>query len=270
MKFLFFDESNWRQRMNNATSLLLLTTLASSGNTFSADAAPDGRWRGNGGAAASLSSGNTRSDNMNLTVDTASETTHDKLSLTGQILREHTEVNGVKSRATNQWRLGTRYDYNLSAATFEFGGLDLSSDELQSLTMRHVISAGLGIHLTKTPDSQLDVFGGISHRADRYSNIGVTIANKLETKFSTAEAMFGEESLHKLTENTTLKQRLSVNRNLGSEGYRAAFDASLLVAINTTISLTVSVQDRFNSIAETPVQKNDFTLFTGVNVKFGS
>jgi putative salt-induced outer membrane protein YdiY len=63
----------------------------------------------------------------------------------------------------------------------------------------------------------------------------------------------------KLTENTTLKQRLIVNRNLGSEGYRAAFDASLLVAINTTISLTVSVQDRFNSIAETPVQKNDFT-----------
>ncbi|MDX8386527.1 MAG: DUF481 domain-containing protein [Gallionella sp.] len=255
--------------MNNAISILLLTTLIVSGNTFAADAATDGKWRGNGGAAASLSSGNTRSDSVNLTAKAASETTQDKLSVKAQILREHAEVNGVKSRAANQWQLGTRYDYNVSTSTFGFGGLDFSSDELQSLTLRNVISAGLGRHLIKTSDNQLDVFGGISYRTDRYSGLGVTIDNKLETKFSTAEAMLGEESTHKLTENTTFKQRLSINQNLGSTGYRAAFDASLLVAIDSTMSLTVSVQDRFNSIAETPVQKNDFTLFTGINVKFG-
>jgi len=255
--------------MNNAISLALLTTLLVSGNTFATDPTPDGKWRGNGGAAASLSSGNTRSDSINRTAEAASETVQDKLSVKAQILREHAEVNGIKSRTANQWKLGTRYDYNVSTSTFGFGGLDFSSDELQSLTLRNVVTAGLGSHLIKTADNQLDVFGGLSYRTDRYSGVGITIDNVLETKFNTGEAMIGEESTYKLTDNTTFKQRLSINQNLGSAGYRAAFDASLLVAINSTMSLTVSIQDRFDSISETPVQKNDFTLFTGINVKFG-
>jgi len=257
--------------MNNATSLILITTLIASGNAIAADAVPNGKWAGSGGAAAKLSSGNTRSDSIKLTADAASETAQDKLSIFGQILREHSEnAARVKSTTADQWQLGTRYDYNISTSTFGFGGLEFSSDKLQSLTMRNVVSAGLGKHLIKTSDNQLDVFGGISYRADRYSDLGIIIDNKMETKFSTAEAMLGEESNHKLTENTTFKQRLSINQNIGSTGYRAIFDASLLVAINSTMSLTVSVQDRFNSVAENTVQKNDFTLFTGINVKFGS
>ena len=254
--------------MKKTISLSLMAMMGCS-IAFSAVAAPDGKWTGNGGAAAKLSSGNTRSDSIKLTADAARETAQDKLSVFGQILREHSENAGVKSTTADQWQLGTRYDYNISTSTFGFGGLDFSSDKLKSLTMRNVVSAGLGSHLVKTADNQFDVFGGINYRADRYSGLGVTIDNKLETEFSTAEAMIGEESNHKLSESTTFKQKLSINQNLGSKGYRAIFDASLLVAMNSTMSLTVSVQDRFDSIAEAPVQKNDFTLFTGVNVKFG-
>lgn len=251
------------------TSTLLLATLAISCNVLAADAKPDGKWRGSGGAAASISSGNTRSDTVNFTADGAKETTQDKLSLYSQMLRSHSESAGVKSTTANQWKLGTRYDYNISAMTFGFGGLDFSSDELQSLTMRSVVSTGLGHHLVKTSEDMFDVFGGISYRADRYISPGVMIDKQLKTRFNTAELLLGEESNHKLTENTTFKQRLAINPNLGSsKGYRATFDAALLVAINKTMSLTVSVQDRYNSVAVAPVQKNDFTLFTGVNVKF--
>ncbi len=256
--------------MKISASTLLLATLAISCNVFAADSTPDGKWRGSGGAAASTSSGNTRSDSVNLTADAANETIQDKLSLYSQLQRSHSESAGVKSTTANQWKMGTRYDYNISEMTFGFGGLDLSSDELQSLTMRSAVSAGLGHRLIKTSEDQLDVFGGISYRADRYSGVGVMIDNQLETKFNTAELLLGEESNHKLTDNTTFKQKLSVNTNLGSsKGYRATFDAALLVSINKTMSLTVSMLDRFNSASEAPVQKNDFTLFTGVNVKFG-
>ncbi|MGA8148863.1 MAG: DUF481 domain-containing protein [Gallionellaceae bacterium] len=257
--------------MKVSLSLLFLATMASCGNALADDAKLDGQWRGSAGAALSASSGNTQSSSVTVTADAVRQTADDKLSLHGQILGSQSKSNGVTSTTANQWAAGTRYDHNISADTFGFGGLDFNHDQLEQLTLRSVVSGGLGYHLIKTPENQLDLFGGVTYRADQYSGAGVNINDQMKTSLNAVELLLGEESHHKLTESTSFKQRLEIDPNMSSDkGTRAEFDAGLLVAMSKTLSLNVTLQDRYNSLSEAPIKKNDLTFFTGVNVKFGN
>ena len=237
-------------------------------------AAPDGLWRGNGGTALSLASGNTRSSSLTLTGDAVRQTEDNKLSLYAQVLSSRSEStsNGVSSTRTtaNQWQTGIRYDRNLTPTKFTFSGMDFAHDQIQLLSLRSSVSGGLGYHAIKTPETQWDLFSGLSYRADRYSEPGVAINNQMRTRFDVVELLFSQESTSKLTDSTSIKQRLIVTPNIGSSnGFLAAFDSSLLVAINRTLSLKVSLQDRYNSLSQAPIKKNDVVFFTGLNLKFG-
>lgn len=166
--------------------------------------------------------------------------------------------------------MGTRYDHTIAGELFGFGGLDFSHDQIKKLSLRSVASAGLGYHVVKTTDHQWDIFGGLSYRKDKYKEPGVLINNELKTSLNATELMLGEESNHKLTESTSFKQKLAIYPNLSSsKGTRATFDAGLLVALNKTMSLSITVQDRYDSLAQAPIKKNDILFFTGINVKFG-
>jgi len=256
--------------MKISVSVLLLAAIANSSIALADEAKLDGQWRGNGGAALSISAGNTNSKSLNLTADAARLTPDDKLSIYGQILGSRSESNGVTSTTSNQWMAGTRYDHDISVKIFGFGGLDFSHDQIKFLALRSVISGGLGYHVIKMTDNQWDIYGGLAYRTDKYNNPGVMIYNELKTSFSTTELLLGEESNHKLTESTSFKQKLVVSPNLGSnKGILATFDAGLLVALNKTLSLSMTLQDRFNSLAHAPVKKNDILFLTGINVKFG-
>jgi len=229
----------------------------------------DGLWHGNVGMSMTLSSGNTRSQSLSLNADAVRKRGFDKWTVYAQALGTRADSNGQTTTTANQWATGARYDHNVSEHLFGFGGLDFSRDQIKLLQLRKVASTGLGYHMRNTPETQWDLFGGVSYRSDRYIDPGVMVRNQLRTKFNSAELMVGEESTHDLSASTTFKQRLAVNRGLNSDGgYRAIFDTSLMVAINSTISLKLSLQDKYDSLAELPIKKNDVVFFTGVNVKF--
>ena len=77
-------------------------------------------------------------------------------------------------------------------------------------------------------------------------------------------------SAHKLTETTSLKQRLEANPALDGSGVVLwKFSANLDVAINSSLSLSVGVIDTYNTEPPEGAVKNDVTVFTGINVKFG-
>jgi putative salt-induced outer membrane protein len=259
--------------MKILTYMILLATMAGCGSAFADEAIQDGKWRGSGGAALSISSGNTNSKSLNLTADAARITSVDKLSLYVQIIASRAEstTNGVTSTTTtaSQWMTGTRYDHTISGEMFGFGGLDFSHDQIKYLALRSVASGGLGYHLINMNDKQWDIFGGLAYRVDQYSSPGILINNEMKTSRNVTQFQLGEESSHKLTESTSFKQKLVVSPTLSSNGTLATFDAGLLVTLNSSMSLSVTLQDRFDSLAQLPVKKNDMSFFTGINVKFG-
>jgi len=251
-------------------NLIVASAAVHSPGALADDPPTDGLWRANAGLAVTLSAGNTRSQNLSLNTDATRRTAHDKWSLYGQALGTRAESNGQTGTTANQWSAGGRYDHNVSKRMFGYTGLDFGRDVIRKLRMRRVASLGLGYHVVNTNDTQWDIFGGASYRSDEYIDPGVLVRNQLRTKLNSPEAMIGEDSTNTLTPSTTFKQRLSASRGLNSDGgYRATLDTSLSVAINNTMSLKVSLQDRYDSLAEEPILPNDLLFFTGVNVKFG-
>lgn len=256
--------------MKHSHRIFLFTLISLSQFAQADELKADGKWRGSGGTALSMSSGNTRSQTLNVTADALRATPGDKFSVGAEMLFSRSDSDGVSSTSANQWRARGRYDSNISPTFYGFGGLDFSHDQVRMLILRGEVNAGLGYHVIATDINQWNIFAGANYRSDQYSGSGVSINDTLRTSINAAEILLGEESTHTLSASTNLKQRLTVNANQSSDkGNRIAFEVKLATSINGTLSLTVTLQDRYDTQAQAPIKKNDVMLFTGLNAKFG-
>ncbi len=234
-----------------------------------------GRWDGDFNAGFSLSAGNTDSQSFNLGLDTSYQRPDDKLSLSAQYLesRARSVTNGVVTTSITalQWRLGGRYDRDITPREFGFVGLEFSHDRIRQLDLRTVLSSGLGHHLVKARDDQWDVYGGLTWREDLYGGSGVLINDVQQTRMATTEILLGQESSHQLGGTAArLRQKFVLYPSLFTDkGTRATLDAGLLVDINKTLSLSVKLQGRYDSLAQAPAEKYDLLFITGLSVKFG-
>lgn len=234
-----------------------------------------GRWDGDFNAGFSLSAGNTDSQSFNLGLDTRYQRPDDKLSLSAQYLESRTRSvsNGVVTTGLSalQWRLGGRYDRDITAREFGFVGTEFSHDRIRQLDLRSVLSSGLGHHLVKARDDQWDVYGGLTYREDLYGGSGVLINDVQQTRMATTEVLLGQESSHQLGGTPArFRQQFVLYPSLFSDkGTRATLDAGLLLDINKTLSLSMKLQGRYDSLAQAPAEKYDLLFITGLSVKFG-
>lgn len=253
--------------MKHATLTAALVLLAA---TAQAQTKPDGQWRGNGGAALSLASGNTDSRSLLVNADAVRATESDKISASAAVNYASGKVDGVDRTTANRWAAGAGYEFNITPQWFAFGKLGLEGDRLIDLSRRVSLAGGVGLHVLATPDNRFDVFGGVGHVTDRY-RVAKTVGDKTDTTFARASVYLGEESAHKLSATTSFKQRLDLYPGIsGDKALIARFSAGLAVAMSSTMSLTVGVTDSYNSKPPAGTKSNDLGLFTGINVKFGA
>ena len=255
-----------------ARILLTLAAAAIAGPALAADEPPkaDGLWRGNAGASLAVTSGNTRSTAVQLKADLARLTEVDKISLGGNIHYARSEVDGTDTTAANKLGAFGQYDWNLGPRLFAFGRLALDRDEVTDLDLRSALGAGLGWKLVDTKPLRISLYGGAGYTVDRYA-VAQTIGGDTGTRFERASLLLAEESVHELSSSLNFKQRLELSP--GVSGDRATllkFTADVGVAINRTMSLTVGVVNVYDSKPPAGQEKNDFSLFTGLNVRLGA
>lgn len=230
----------------------------------------DGQWRGSGGAALSLSSGNTRSSALNLKADGTRATETDRLTLGASADYARSRADGLTSTTANKWNLAGRYDYNLGPRSFVFGKLGLERDELVQLNLRSSMAVGGGFKLIDSRETSFNVFGGIGHSRDSYASTQ-TIDGMTGTRFSRGSLLLGEEFSHQLTSTTSLKQRLELSPGFsGDKAVLARLTAGVNVAINRTLGLDVGLVSDYNSRPAQGKASTDTRLFTGVNFRFGA
>lgn len=259
--------SNCREIRMKLICTILTTTLALGAAGLAeaqATVKPDGQWRAALGLGASASSGNTKSGNLSLNGDAVKATDQNKASLYGNA--QYARSGGVAT--SEQLRLGGRYDQNLNAKLFAFGGLDFERNKFSNLKLRSQLSGGLGWHLIKSPDLSWDLFGGLGYTSDKYM-AATLIDGATRSSYGYASLLLGEESTHKLSETTSAKQRLVLVPNLKNRGeFRANWDAGLAVAMSKTMNLNVGVALAHNSEPGPGRKTTDTLLTTGVSVKF--
>ena len=260
--------------MNHYLALSLISLAAAASGVVQAQtAAPatptatlktDGKMRVALGLGASVSSGNSRTSNFSLTAQGVRATAQDKTTVYGSAL--YARAAGITS--AEQLRAGGRYDYNLGANTFAFGTADLERDKLANLSLRGVFGAGAGLHVINTPATTFDVYGGLAYNADKYVTATV-IDGQSRSSYGYAALLLGEESQHRLTDTTSVWQRLTVYPNLRNRGeFRANFASGLSVAMSSAMNLNVGLGYAFNSDPGLGRKKGDTLLTTGVSVKF--
>lgn len=246
--------------MRTPAAILLLLGF-SAGAVAQTVSKPDGAWRGSLGANVSAASGNNESVNAGLNTDAVRQRGYDKLVGFVQSLYGRREADGVRELTASRFRAGARYDRDISALTYGFAGYDVEKNKLADLKWRHSPSVGAGLHLRKTETFTFDVFAGYSHNREQlYSG----------AKRAFDEGMTGEETTHKISDSTSLRQRLTLFPNLTESGeYRAVFDASLLMPLVERWNLTVNLSARYQSNPPLGVQKSDTLLFTGLQYSWG-
>lgn len=275
MKTPQFIASHSRSTALAAISATLLTTASSS--VFADPPKEDGQWRGAVSSSLAIASGNTKSTNFSLGADALRATKEDKITLFLTSLYGTRDVAGKSEKTANLTRAGARYDWNLSDRAFVFGLVEAEQDKVQRLDSRFVGGAGVGYKVIKEKDTTFDVFGGITGRRDKNTLTTTRVLPLPVTTFdqkvssNSTELLLGEESNHKLSESTSFKQKLTLLPSLKNSGeYRAQFDAGLVVAMASNISLQVTLSNRYNSEAALGTKKSDTLLLTGINIAFGA
>ncbi|MDD2701044.1 MAG: DUF481 domain-containing protein [Sideroxydans sp.] len=213
------------------------------------------QWQGNANLSFSRSAGNTNGTTYALSLDEARATERNKLSAYASALygKSQDVVTADKTR------IGGRYDHNLTPLLFGFGQLEFEQDRMANLDLRTGAGTGFGYHLLKDESVTFDVFAGLSHSRSRLMS-GGTINN--------SEVLLAEESSHALTENTRLKQKLSYYPSTQTGGeFRTVFDSSLVISLNSTMGLSISLQNKYNSDIGSGVKHSDTVLLTGLNIK---
>ncbi len=251
-------------------SSLALLAVALVAPAVQAQIKTDGLWRGTGGAALSITSGNTDTQALNLAVDLASATATDKITLGGGINYGKSKVAGVTTTTANKWAGAGQYDYNLNPKMFVFGKLGLEGDDLTDLALRTTLAGGVGYKLIESKELNFTLFGGAAYSTDKY-DVTKTIGSKTAKSFNRSSLFLAEESSHVLSSTTSFKQRLEVYPGLsGDKAQILKFTAGLSVAMSSTMSLNVGLADNYNSKPPAGVKKNDLGLITGINIKLGA
>lgn len=219
------------------------------------------RWSGSADVGFSLTTGNSRTRSLTFATKGERVSEKDKVSLYAKGIQASNSTAGISVTTAQAFWIGGRYDRNIDEKSFVFGIADLEYDRPQQLNLRAVAGGGFGYRWIRTDRTKFDLFGGATFNREYFENAD----NR-----SSAEALIGEEFSFKITDTTTLEQKLEVFPSLSRAGtVRARFDASFVTALNTWLGWHVTVGDRFNSDPLPGKVRNDLLFSTGLRATFG-
>lgn len=225
---------------------------------------PDGQWRYLLTAGANASTGNSKSASLNLSGEAARVRSFDKWTF----LVQSAYARSDGKTTTERYVLGTQYTRDLTPVWFGFGTADALRDPLANLSWRGSVASGVGYHLLRNERNTFDVSAGLGYTQDRFHTPAV-VDGVLRDRYGRLELVLAEESNHKLTDTTSLRQRLALYPNLRDSGeYRASLDTNITVAISKDMNLTAGLSWRYNSEPGVGVKKSDAMFVTGVSFRF--
>jgi putative salt-induced outer membrane protein YdiY len=228
-------------------------------------------WKGGANLGFAIARGNTETTNLNTGFNADRKTLHDETTGYFSSLYSTDDKTGGGTIA-NSIVGGIRYDRNFGEHWFGFGSGDFTHDELQGLNIRAIYTGGIGYHLINTPNTTLDLLGGINYTHENYSATVLTPTGPVIEKFSRnlAGVTLGEAGMHKFGKSTTVTEVFYFYPDLTNTGqYRFSFDAGSVTQIKKWFGWNVTFSDRY--VSDPPItgtKPNDAILTTGVTFSF--
>ena len=217
-------------------------------------------WAGYFDIGFALASGNSRSQLLSTAFNAARVTRTDKIAAYFNQVNTKSRVNNVTSTTASSLRGGWKYDRTLTGRLFATGFNDYVHDRFQDLDLRFVAGGGLGMHVVKTENTQLDFDAGLNYQRENFMN---------GTHRNSLEANFGNNLSYKMNKAVSLTQATRIFANLTDTGaYRVNFDFGTNTVLKSWLGWHVTASDRFVSNPLPGRQRNDLLLSTGLRLSF--
>lgn len=217
-------------------------------------------WQGGANISFALTRGNSETKNLALAFTGTRTSLRDKLALYANTVYATNDAPGaIPSTTANSVQAGIRYDRDIKARLFGYVTADFQTDALQSLNLRSVPGAGLGLHAIKNENTTLDLLAGANYTRENYSTLTRNFA----------AASLGEELMHKVHASTVITQKLYFFPNLNDPGeYRGTFNFGTVTKLNKWLGWQNSFGDIYVTNPPTGKRQNDILLTTGLNFSF--
>ncbi len=250
-------------RMTIATLSSVAALLAPTLSQAQVTLEPDSQWRYLLTAGANVSSGNNNAGTLNLAAEGARLSEVDKWTWAARA--DYARNDGVDT--TERYALRTQYNRDFSLDWFGFASAETLRDKLSNIAGRHSLASGVGRHVWKEEGGFFDLSAGLGYSYDRYVT-STMVADAMRDTYGRLELVLAEESSHKLTDTTSLRQKFALYPDLRDSGkYRAVLDTGLTVAMTRAINLSAGLSYRYDSDPGSNLKKGDAMFVTGVSFR---
>lgn len=256
-------------------------------------------WAGGANLGFALTAGNSETRNLNIGFNATRTGFHDKLTLYENTIYAVTSKTALQPISPSQTTAnsnggGARYDRDFLPRVFGFGSGDFFANSLQNLDLRYILGGGIGFHAIKKPNTTLDLLAGINYTHESFSDLMETLANPTPppptiTAFynhsdSSAALTVGDNFTHKLGKNSVLTQTFLLYPSFSQVNiafpaatpdnvriFRGTFNLGLVTKLNKWLGWQVTFADVFDNhplASNPPIERNDISLATGLNISF--
>lgn len=251
-------------------------------------------WAGGANLGFALTAGNSETRNLNIGFNATRTGLHDKLILNETSIYAATSklaLQPIPAQTTaNSNGGGIRYDRDFAPRAFGFGSGDFFNNSLQNLDLRYILGGGIGYHAIKTANTTLDLLAGINYTHESFSDLMETNAAPPPATLtynhsdSSAALTVGDNLTHKLGKNSVFTQSFLLypsfsQTNIAFPGatpndvriLRGAFNLGLVTKLHKWLGWQLTLSDVFDNhplASNPPIERNDITFATGLNISF--
>ena len=126
-------------------------------------------WAGYADLGLALARGNARTTTLTTGLAAVRATNNDKTTIAFNQIYATAKINGINAATANAARGGISYDHNINPRLFFNVQTTEEYDNFQSLDLRAMVGAGLGLHAIKTERTVLDLLAGGDFAHESYS-----------------------------------------------------------------------------------------------------
>ncbi len=234
--------------------------------------ADDGEWSGSGEAGLALTSGNTRSQNLNVKLAFKKEDVQWKHNFYVNALRSKGEANGQYDLTANRFDLGASSGYKFDERSYLVGAARYENDDFSPYSYQWVVSLGYGYTFIKNAQTEFSAEVGPGYRRLDPRAYAVTSGTPPVTTIIDPQVegnVVGRGLVsfkHKFNESTSFENTTLIEA--GSNNTFLQNNAGLSVSMSEKLALKLGYEIRNNSDVNPGKKKTDQLVTTNLVFKF--
>lgn len=239
---------------------------------FASAQSDDNEWSGSGEVGFALTTGNTKSQNLNAKLAFKKEDAQWKHNFFLNALRSKGESNGEYDLTANRYDIGASSGYKFDERSYLVGAARYENDDFSTYSYQWIVSLGYGYTFIKNAQTEFSAEVGPGYRrldSRRYSVISGDPPIETFVDPAAEGNIVGRGLIsfkHKFNDSTSFENTTLIET--GSNNTFLQNDAGLSVSMTDKLALKLGYQVRHNSDVTPDKKKTDQLLTTNLVFKF--